>query len=445
MTMTSDRLREILSSFGAERVDGDWLAVCPLCEKERKVILSPGVQYPCLVTCRRCAVPGDREGNRRLSRAICDGVGVDFGELCELMPADEIRELWAEVGGDQRESQTRPPAADPDTLHSVYGSLLHWLGLTDAHEKWLEKRGLTNAHGLRYRSAPDETSRIAASKYLIASYGVEVLARVPGFDSSGRLLTRYPAILIPCRDAEGRIVAIKQRLTGASKSGRMRLLSSAPVGGPHAISTVHVPYGVGGKLHQTVWVTEGERKADVVWSRLGHPVVALPGASQWRSLVSVLSSVVVDRGSVVLVLDLDDAGERATRGLYRVLTAAGYSVSVAVWSEGKGVDDAVANGVKVEVGEYEDDSTMEPPHQTRTTKRNYIADPVNYLRLNGPQLRDGMDCHQNTLSKLIAGGEVAMCKGRRGQVVYHPEESIERVGGFLAEINSDRTVASRVQ
>jgi hypothetical protein len=434
--MTSDRLREILSSFGAERVDGDWLAVCPLCEKERKVILSPGVQYPCLVTCRRCAVPGDREGNRRLSRAICDGVGVDFGELCELMPADEIRELWAEVGGDQRQSQTRSPAADPDTLHSVYGSLLHWLGLTDVHERWLEKQGLTDAHRIRYRSAPDEKSRIAVTEYLTASYGIDVLVRVPGFDAGGRLLTRYPAILIPCRDTAGRIVAIKQRLTGASKSGRMRLLSSAPVGGPHAISTVHVPYGVGGQQHQTVWVTEGERKADVVWSRLGHPVVALPGASQWRQLVSVLSSVVVDRGSVVLALDLDDAGERATRGLYQVLTTAGYSVSVAVWSDGKGIDDAVANGVTVELSEYEDDSTIEPPHQTRTGKRNYIADPVAYLRQHGPQLRDGMDCHQNTLSKLIASGEIGMVKSKRGQCVFWPGDPIERVGGFLAEINS---------
>src|SRR5262249_54216170 len=108
-------------------------------------------------------------------------------------------------------------ACRPDTLHEVYSTLLDdpRLKLSDADRDSLRARGFdpdeAESHG--YRTMPPR-NRDAVAHDLSKRFGADKLLTVPGFfrpERGGISIACLPGLLIPCRDARGRIVGLNVR------------------------------------------------------------------------------------------------------------------------------------------------------------------------------------------------------------------------------------------
>ena len=150
--------------------------------------------------------------------------------------------------------------------------------------------------------------------------------------------------MVPVRDIEGRIVALKIR---ADEGSKYTYLSSTKYGGPGPGSQVHVP------LHDeldlsVVRLTEGEFKAEVATALTGTLTVSMPGVSSWRPALEVARSL--GSGIVRLAFDADakqnEQVARALRESYRTLKERGFEVVLETWPRelGKGIDDLLASG-----------------------------------------------------------------------------------------------------
>ena len=128
------------------------------------------------------------------------------------------------------------PKADADALNAVYSALLELLTLSKTHRDDLLKRGLPGEAIDRnaYRSLPVR-GRAEIARKLRDRFG-QALLRVPGFivkeGDGGPYLTLAGAagLLIPVRDAAGRVVGIKVRRDGAGER-------TANIPGSHPPST----------------------------------------------------------------------------------------------------------------------------------------------------------------------------------------------------------------
>ena len=122
----------------------------------------------------------------------------------------------------------------------------------------------------------------------------QALLRVPGFivkeGDGGPYLTLAGAagLLIPVRDAAGRVVGIKVRRDGAGDAhGKYTWISSAKHGGPGPSALPHVPLGIT-PSDGLVRLTEGPLKSDIAAALSGILTVAAPGVANWRSCLAVL-------------------------------------------------------------------------------------------------------------------------------------------------------------
>jgi hypothetical protein len=443
-----ERLRDFLARVAAAWNGSEWLAPCPFWEvshpdgskNPRKVVISKGEKYPVIAHCRVCG----REATGRIYAAWALP-----NHLARCSSPEEIDAAWAGVEQPPEPGDVR--AASYDELNEVYRELLRVLFLDTAHAQWLAAKGLKDAFALGYRSTPSPEGDSGQSADDVANlvfdaFGAAV-ARVPGFAirrGELRLLTRPRAVLIPCRDARGRIFALKQRMLDG-KGARLRLLSSRPVGGPKALVRCHVPLGVGDGRHRRLWVTEGERKADVHWELRGEPTVGVPGVSAWATALSVAAELLVPGGEVVVAMDRDAAGEQAKEKLIAAAVANGYAAAEARWAGAKGLDDAVLKQKKVEFSRSETRAT--PPDFVATdatesvpgvTASGFIRDPVAYLEHVGPQLRDALGNHYEVgLHQGIKSGRVRMAKTRKGQVVAGANVDEQRWRTFLSEVEGE--------
>src|SRR5215212_8360654 len=154
-------------------------------------------------------------------------------------------------------------------------------------------------------------------------------------------------MLVPVRDIEGRIVALKIRADEAGEGSKYTYLTSTKYGGPGPGSQVHVP------LHDeldlsVVRLTEGELKAEIATALTGTLTVSMPGISSWRPALEVANSL--GSGVVHLAFDADakhnEQVARALREAYRTLRERGFEVVLETWPRelGKGIDDLLASG-----------------------------------------------------------------------------------------------------
>jgi len=167
----------------------------------------------------------------------------------------------------------------------------------------------------------------------------------PGDRGPYRTLAGPAGLLIPVRDPQGRIVALKIRRDEAGAGNRYCYLSSKRYGGPGPGAPVHCPLGV--TAAETVRLTEGELKADIATVLSGVPTIAAPGVTQWRPAVAVLQQL--GAKTVQLAYDTDAARQpqvaAALLACGRGLTAAGCVVTVERWAaDYKGIDDLLAAG-----------------------------------------------------------------------------------------------------
>jgi hypothetical protein len=103
-------------------------------------------------------------------------------------------------------------------------------------------------------------------------------------------------ILIPVRDARGRIAALKVRRDGA-RDPRYLWLSSGSAGGASPGSLAHAPIGsaemlgAAGDGQKVVRITEGPLKADVAAALSNVVTLAIPGASAIRTALPLLQEL----------------------------------------------------------------------------------------------------------------------------------------------------------
>src|SRR5262249_45473810 len=146
-------------------------------------------------------------------------------------------------------------------------------------------------------------------------------------------------LLVPVRDIDGRIIALKVRRDNAENKQRYCYISSAKEGGPGPGAPVHVPAGVSGPA-EIVRVTEGELKADTSFVLSGLPTISVPGASNWRPCVQVLKTLGCKKVRLALDADAPEKPQvaHALISCAEGLAAEGFAVELERWpKEHKGI------------------------------------------------------------------------------------------------------------
>lgn len=187
--------------------------------------------------------------------------------------------------------------ADVETLHRVYSEILKKFYLISHHRTNLLERGLTAEEIERrnYGSLIGE-KRWETVKKIVADFGPDICARVPGLIvKEGKFgpywtVSGMNGILIPVRDFQKRIVALKIRLDEPDDSGKYRYVSSKSHHGPGSGTHVHVPLYTK-EIGDVVRVTEGELKADIATFLSGTLTLSVPGVSAWRMAMPLLKQL----------------------------------------------------------------------------------------------------------------------------------------------------------
>lgn len=270
---------------------------------------------------------------------------------------------WVPMG--PRPSERRAP---PSMLDTAYQIVLDALCLDPADRAALLGRGLDDAAIVAngYRTLPLQ-GRAAVARRLTERLGHFDRDEDPGIpgivrrsEPGGRSwwsLAGSPGILVPVRDAEGRIVALKVRRSDPCQGPRYLYLTSAKDGGPSAASALHVPVAARAlrETADTLVVTEGELKADVATHLLGKPVVGVPGVGSWALAVDL--ALAWKPARVVVAFDMDRTSKPpvavAQRELIAALRREGWDgKAVGSWSwpaRWKGIDDFLAARARGEV------------------------------------------------------------------------------------------------
>jgi hypothetical protein len=320
-------VRQLLDRLdGVCETSSGWDALCPNPEHGRD-----GDQHPSLrvsvtdegVVLLKCRVgcPTD---------VVLSAVGLSFDDLYSA--GGDAPAGVDPVGGPNPPAATRPGPADGDITDRSYRLLLAELALSDVHRDDRRRRGLSDAEidARGYRSLRN-VDRGRAARAVVEAVGGAALT-VPGFvtgEYGPTLAGESTGLLVPVRDLAGRVAAVKIRRAGEPK---YVYLSGGP-DGPSPGSPVHVPLGVRGPA-PVVRLTEGELKADVCVARDPIPTVGVPGVSQWRQAIPLLTELKAK--TVILAFDAPDVKTKPpvfeqAEACWRHLCDAGFTVEVENW------------------------------------------------------------------------------------------------------------------
>jgi hypothetical protein len=150
--------------------------------------------------------------------------------------------------------------------------------------------------------------RAALARRIADWWGYDVCVQVPGFYIAERDDRRYltlagaAGLVIPGRNMDGHIVALKVRADDPGDGPKYTTISSAKYGGPSPGAQVHVPLYDGPRT-ETIRLTEGELKADVATTLSGLLTMSVPGVAMWRRALPVLQALRPQR--ILLAFDAD--------------------------------------------------------------------------------------------------------------------------------------------
>jgi hypothetical protein len=322
-------LERLLNKLKGKRPTHDgWDALCPCPDHNQDGDQNPSLRIALgedgriLIKCRVGCT----------SDAVLDALGLDWDDLFAPEGADN--------GGDSSDSNhtagdtspaARPEKADAELCHRAYQSLLEQLNLSDDHRQDLRRRGLSDAEIDRrgYRTLRNN-KRGQAAKAVHEQLGDAVLG-VPGFvrgEYGVTLQGDATGLLVPVRDAQGRIQALKIRRATEPKY----VYLTGGEQGPSPGSPVHIPLGTAPAA--VVRVTEGELKADVCTALDDTPTIGVPGVTQWQGAIPVLKDL--GARTVVLAFDAPDVHDKPpvfeqTESFWQTLKNEGFEVELEDW------------------------------------------------------------------------------------------------------------------
>ena len=277
---------------------------------------------------------------------------VMFFRNCTREEAKEfLRTGYSSTSGSSKKKPTKQyvkmadKVADIGVRHNAYTALLNNLTLTQKHHKNLLNRGLTDADITRigYKSITSDINLTNICQKLTAK-GVK-LEGVAGFyqtRSGVWTMDSGNGILIPFRDENGLIQGLHIRNDNDEVRKFRWVSSSDRLNGCGSKAYTHL---VGSLNTDTVLLTEGGMKADIINALSGKTVIAISGVSCLQSLESTLK-ILRMKGvrHIRTAFDMDyfsnpnvsEAYEKMTK----VVTKLGLSYSTLIWdSNYKGLDD----------------------------------------------------------------------------------------------------------
>jgi hypothetical protein len=246
------------------------------------------------------------------------------------------------------------PRADPGLLSRAYSAVLARLPLSKAHREALRCRGLGDEEiDRRGYGTLTIRGRARLAGELREQLG-DALLSVPGFyvkpGEEGRpyvTIAGAAGLLVPVRDAAGRVVALLVRRDDAQDGGgKYSYLSSTKHGGPGPGAPPHVPLGIAAPA-ETVRLTEGALKADIAFTLSGLPTVGAAGLA-WRPALDTAAALGCKTVRLAFDADcLDNAHvARALAACCEGAAGLGLTVELERWAktDGKGIDDLLAAG-----------------------------------------------------------------------------------------------------
>ena len=237
------------------------------------------------------------------------------------------------------------PLTDIDLRDATYQALLSQLTLASDHRANLLSRGLSTEviERLNYKTTPFVGMNMIAKKLLADGH---YLAGVPGFyrkNGDWTFVSERRGILIPVRDLQGRIQGLQIRRDNVTRRKFRWVSSVEQPDGCKAESWVHLA----GKPRETVILTEGPMKADIVHALTGRTVIAVAGINALSQLEKMLLEL-RQHGTqkIMTAFDMDFLTnphvERGYANLTRMLEAMGFRYGTYLWDPTyKGLDDYV--------------------------------------------------------------------------------------------------------
>jgi Domain of unknown function (DUF3854) len=313
---------------------------CPICEKPDWCRVSDDGLW---VACRRDSTGASKtKTDKNGDEVYIHRIGLSAREGCQVQSVQD-RLIGQAV-----------KRADAPMLDRAYRLLLDELRLSETHSDALRSRGLSDEAIARrgYKSHP-RASRAATARMLFAELG-DGFTSIPGFrlDRGIPKVVGPAGLLVPCRDADDHIVAIKIRPDAPTVGTKYVYLSSTRYGGPGPSAPPHIPLGIKPPV-PVVRLTEGELKADIATELSGLPTISIPGVGNWRTCLRTIEGLRAH--TVQLAFDSDaTTNPVVAKSLVKcaeALTGQGFDVEIERWDPtlAKGIDDLLALGREPEV------------------------------------------------------------------------------------------------
>lgn len=245
------------------------------------------------------------------------------------------------------EQEAGPTPAPAAQLDRAYRELLSHLTLSPDHRRQMVARGFTDhqAEELGVKSLEMAGRQVAQRLAELFPFWLSV----PGLylSEKGRpVVGGWSGLLIPCRDLQGRIIALRIR-ADSSEAPRYSWLSSERHGGPGPGSPLSWWPGNGGS--DAIRVCEGELKSAFAALTTGVSTVCAPGVGLFGG--SQVMDWILDLGAarVILCPDADfrtnpHVSRAVGTAVTRLLTIP-YPITLETWDpRSKGIDDALQAG-----------------------------------------------------------------------------------------------------
>ena len=345
--MKEYRMTEVLAllNIGYPAGKTDFYMPCPCCDHKPKGKHLNINLVKDVFRCPRCGFQGGmadfyayyagcsaEEAWERIKRKLSAcSPGTDF------VPKAEKR--WSEV------LPQTSPMTGIEERDQTYRLLLEYLSLSADHKENLMNRGLSDMDiaELGYRTSP-AVGGTAIARYLIEKGAY--LSGVPGFykDRNGdwTFIHAKRGILIPMNDVHGRIQGLQLRLDHPIDGRKYIWIASGRyMDGCAAESFAHLV----GKPQETVLLTEGGLKADVIHTLTGQTVLGMAGVNALKHTRTALEYL-CSHGMTKLMtaFDMDMLKNQhvmtAYTNLCQMIEELGISYGTYLWDPRyKGLDD----------------------------------------------------------------------------------------------------------